>query len=416
MRIAIVTYNLKWVGGGQRLTYELAQEIVKRGHSLVIYVPDAEYSEIAYPDLQKGLSIRTVPVPKGYLWSPQSKLLAMRLVYKVIKERWLNSTGKRMAQALLADGDNFDIINVHDFAYKVAYYYKKRGGKAKVVGQGNDPAYHYLPHPESYIYDRLSYYFNKLKDYPERKFFRALDATAVLDVYGKEWYETRGVPRAEVVHHGTDFNAFYAPVKDVSEKFKQKKVQLMGLGILNPYRGYASLIETVRILREWGYDATAKIVCRDYWKRPLWRENLLSRIREGHLEQYVSINFDGVSDAELKKLYAESDIFSYLLYLPAPRNGFGFSSSIPEAAASGIPAMTWTTTTSLEAFKDGESIIAAEPLHAEQLAAKVKELVDNPEKYRAMAFAAQKLVQEELNWQKFTEGIVRLFSETQNTR
>ena len=190
----------------------------------------------------------------------------------------------------------------------------------------------------------------------------------------------------------------------------------MGLGILNPYRGYAQLIEIIHILRGWGYDATAKIVCRDYWKRPEWREKLLTLIRNWNLENAISVNFEGVSNEELKNLYIESDVFCYLIYLPPPRNGFGFSSSIPEAAAAGLPAVTWTTTTSLEAFKEEESIFAAPPLRADLLAEKIRFWIDHPERYRQMAAAAQKVVNEELTWPKFAEGVLRFFSETEKLR
>jgi glycosyltransferase involved in cell wall biosynthesis len=409
VRIAIISLNLKWVAGGQRLTYELAQAMKRKGHDIVIYVPDTEYSETVYPDLQKGLAFRKVRVPRGYVWSPRSKSTFRRILYKIEKEHWLNSVAKRVARALLDDGDRFDIVHPHDNAYKVAYYYRKMGGRAHVIGENNDPVYAYLPHRESYVYDRLSRFFNWAKNFVERKYFRALEATAVLDLYNKQWFESRGVPHAEVAHHGTDFARFYAPVKDNAEKFRQKKVRLMSIGTLEPYRGYAQLIEIVHLLRDQGYDATAVIVGDDFWKKAEWREPLTSRIAMWHLEPYVTIYFESVSNDELKKMYAESDIFAYLIYNPPPRNGFGFSSSIPEAAASGIPSITWTTTTSLEAFKDGESIMAAPPLRADLLAEKVKFLVDHPDAYRAMAIAAQNIVKSELTWDKYMDRISALF-------
>lgn len=412
MRIALVSFNLMWFSGGVRVVYSLAKGLKKSNHEVTIYVPETEYNDKVYPDIKKGINIRLVKIPKGYdWWYPSSKITFLSKIFlKLQKEAWLNQTGKAIAQAIIDDGDNFDVINPHDLAYKTAYYYKKLGGKGKVIEQGNDPIYNYLPHPESWIYDRLSFYFNYIKDFTERKYFKALDGAAVLDFYNKDWYEKRHISNVAIVRLGTDVEKFYAPLKDFSVRAKAKKVQLMGLGTLIPYRGYEYLIEAVKLLRDGGYDARGKILSHDFGNDSALREKLVSLVSKWNLQDYITLNFNSVSDDYIKEVFNESDFFAYLLYLPPPRKGFGFSTSMIEAGAAGLPTILWNTTTSLEVFEDSVNIISIEPLRPDKIAEKVKWLINNPAKYNEIVENLQNLVKKKFTWQIYADNIADFFA------
>lgn len=404
MKIAIVCYNLRWIGGGQRLLFMQAREMRKLGHQVTIFVPSTEYRDTVYPEYQKGLDIRLIDSPQEYLWKPPVGNLLMRLYYKWKKERWLVLMAKRMAKAIPED---FDAVNVHDFAYKAAYYYKKRNPHVKVVYTHNDPPYHYLPHPESFIYDRLSRLFNWIKDFMEAKYFRVADEVAVLDIYNKKWCEDRGM-KVSIVRLGADVDWLYHPVKDLREQFGRKRVNLMSLGILNPYRRYQDSIEATRLLREWGYDARLIVICRDFWKRGDLRAMFEEKIKEGKLEPYMEFHYEGATEEELKDYFGKNDIFLHPMYLPPPRDGFGFSIGLTEAIASGLAVITCKTSTNAEVLRDNETAFLVDPMRPEQFAQKVKYLVDHPDEYRRIAASGQKFVKENLTWERFARQMEAL--------
>ncbi len=126
------------------------------------------------------------------------------------------------------------------------------------------------------------------------------------------------------------------------------------------------------------------------------------------MEPYIDFRFDGASEKELTRIYRESDIYISATHLPPPRNGFSWGLAIFEAIAAGLPALIVSTNDVREALADGRTALFFEPAHPEQIAAKAKMLMDNPEHYYSLASAAQNFVKEHMSWNAYAEQFTKL--------
>ncbi len=393
-KIAIVCFNLSWQSGGPRLVFSLAQSLKKAGHYVIIYAP--EFSGQYYKELCEGLDIRIVK-PRSYLnWSGRPKNIFIWIKRKIIQERLKLNIAKDIASAMDL---NFDIVNVHDFAYPVGYFYKKRNPMARILWTENDPPYMYLP-KGNFVFDFLSRFYNFYKDVISRKYFSAIDGVSVLDSHNKSWCEKRGL-KPKIVRLGVDFEGFYQPVKEM-------KLNLFGLGSLNKYRHYEEIILAVKYLRDWGYDARAQIICNDMWNENQYKSYLLKLVEENKLEDHIEFNFKGVSEEGLREAYQKNNFFIYPMYLPLPRNGFGFSIGVFEAMASGLLLIISRKTTSTEVLEDGKHALFVDPENSKQIAEKIKYIADQPDLYKKIATAGQEFVKQSLTWEKYAQSLLEL--------
>ena len=405
MKIAIVCFNLSWQSGGPRLVFSSARTLKGKGHKVVIYAP--EFSGEYFKELWNELDIRVVSAPK--LFQPRKSGNFLEWVKsKLALEKLQTEIAKRIAAAIDL---NSDVLNVHDFAYPTAYFFKKRNPRVRVIWTENDPPFAYLP-KGSLVASILSRIYNVWKEIKSRKYFRAIDQAAVLDLYNQAWCQKRGL-KTVITRLGVD-PKFYLPVKDFKERAKTKKVRLFGLGSLNEYRRYEDTILAVRHLRDWGYDASALIIASDIWNERIYREKIQTIIKENDLEKSINFQLKGVSEEGLRQAYEETDVFVYAMYNPPPRDGFGFSIGVFEAMAAGLPVVLCQTTTSVEVLEDKKSALFVDPMSPRQIAEKIKFLVDNPALYQKIASAGQKLVKNELTWDKYADRFLRAVSLADN--
>jgi glycosyltransferase involved in cell wall biosynthesis len=401
MKIAITCLNLSWQSGGPRLIFSLARAEKAKGHNVVIYAP--EFAGLYFKELYEGLDIRVVPPKEELRWAGLPKGLVSRIFDKLAENRKRLAAMENIANAMDAD---FDVVNVHDFSYPVGYFYKKRNSRTRIVWTENDPPFMYMP-KESFLLDVVARVYNTAKEFSEKKYFRVIDAVSVLDTFNENWCKVRGL-KPTIVRLGVDAQKFHLPVKDFTKKAKKKQATLFSLGSLNQYRHYEDMIMAAKILRDMGYDARIKLIANDMWNSAEYRDKIVSLVLNSGLKEFTDITFKGAPQDELMQAYRETDVFIYPMYLPPPRSGFGFSIGVFEAMAAGLPVVLCNTTTSTEVLKDGVSALFVDPEHPDQIAEKVKLLIDNPEQYKSIATAAQKLVEEDLTWEKYADGVLRL--------
>jgi len=398
MKIAIACFNLNLLAGGPRLIFSLAQALKKRGNEVVIYAP--EFSGEHYHDLWNGLVIKTLPQKEPH--TARSEYRVGWFIKKFLYERKQLHIARAIAEMMDAD---FDVVNLHDFAYRVARFYKAKNPRARIVWTENDPPYMYLP-KKNPIASLASRAYNFWKDISSRKDFWAIDSATVLDFYNQQWCKERKI-RAVVSRLGVDFESFYQPVRDFTAQAQKKEVRLMALGALNPYRRYEDIIEAVHQLREWGYHAHATIICKDAWDEHAYRQKLINLSVAYGLQPFITFMFRGASERELQEAFRHSQIFIYPVYLPPPRNGFGFSIGALEAIAAGLPLIICRTTTSSEVLKDGETALFVDPQAPNQIAEKVKFLIDHPTQYARIALAGQNFVKREMTWGQYADTLLQ---------
>ena len=400
MKIAIVCFNLSWQAGGVRLIFSEAHTLKRLGHSVIIYTPD--FDPTVYPDLQSGLNIRVVSLSDKLRWQYRSESLSRRILEKFAHLRALRKTARGIADAMDSD---LEIVNLHDFAYQAAPFYRNKNPRAKIIWTMNDPPYQYLP-KASFIYDVLSRIFNFWRDISERHYFKFIDKVAVLVSKNKIWAEERRM-EAVIIWSGLEFKKFYASPKSISDKGK-KDVVLLSIGTLNRYRRFEDTIGAIKFLRDWGYDARAKIICKDIWNEKEYRRELHGFVRRTSVADRVELLFDGVSENELAQVYATSDFFILPIHLPPPRSGFGWQLVIFEAMAAGLPSIVCRTNDVTEALKDGETALFVEPMSPQQIAEIVRRLIDRPEEYLRIAKSGQEFVRQNMSWEKYAERFLRL--------
>ncbi len=396
MKIALVCFNLSWQAGGVRLLYEEAHALKRLGHTVVLYAP--EFDEKVYSHLRLGIDIRVIRPPEAIVWQFKSRNLIARIFEKWERERQLRRAARHIAEAMDTD---FDIVNVHDFAYRVARWYRARNPRAKIVWYMADPPYMYLP-KANVFYDFASRLFNWYADRVERRYFRYIDVAAVLVRRNKAWLEERVVP-AMIVWTGINFDAFFASVRSV---FKTKPITLMSVGALNKYRRFEDVIDAVKLLRDEGYNVWLTVVCKNIWRQDDYLQKLRTFVAERKLAAYVELRSDGASEEELKKLYAMSHIFVLPIHLPPPRNGFGWQMVAFEALAAGLPLIVSRKNDVVEVLRDDETALFVDPMRPDQIAAKVKMLIDKPEFYKKIATAGQEFIRTNMSWEKFAQGII----------
>lgn len=403
MKIAIVCFNLSWQAGGPRLIFSLAQTLKKNGHKVIIYTP--EFNGENFKELHEGLDIRVINSQNKISWSGNSKNIFSWVKDRLKKESLQIEVAKELAEAMESD---FDVVNLHDYAYRVARFYKHKNPKAKIVWTDNDPPYMFLP-KKNPVRNILGYLYVIYRDLTSRRFFKYIDVVTVLDFYNRDWCERRGI-KAVVSRLGVDFESFYHPVKDFSQKAKSKSVKIMGLGALNPYRRYEDIILAVKELRDSGYRAEALIISRDAWNEKEYRKKLTDLTEKNKLNEYVKFMFEGASETELREAFRSADIFAYPVYLPPPRNGFGFSIGALEAVAAGLPLIICRTTTSSEVLEDGKTALFVDPMSPNQIADKVRLLVDNPKLYNQIVTLGQSFVKSEMTWDRYTDILLKSFN------
>ena len=401
MKIAIVCFNLKWQAGGTRLIYSLARGLAKQGHAPVIYAP--EVNPNAFPELRAGLDIRIVPPPYEFVWNKKIFGLSAKIHAKIREDKLHTLVAKKIAAEM---DKNFDIVNVHDFAYKVAPHYKRVNPKVKIVWTENDPPYMYLP-KKNPIYDILSRAYNWGRNVLAKPYFKSIDKVAVLDFYNRDWCRARGL-NPVVVRSGVDFDVFYRPAH--VRTGKEPAFRLFSLGALNPYRRFEDLIRASKLLHDAGANIRTSIVCKDIWNETEYRRSLEALVEESDATSYVSVNFDGVSDDGLRKEFNEADAFVLTTYLPPPRNGYGWGLTNFEAMAAGLPLLICHTSTACEVLEDGKNVLAVDPKSPKEIAEKVQMLIKSPDVYNRITSDGQKFVKENISWDKYARELAGLFS------
>ena len=76
--------------------------------------------------------------------------------------------------------------------------------------------------------------------------------------------------------------------------------------------------------------------------------------------------------------------------------------------AAGLPVVVSDITSIAEVTTDGENALFVRPAHPEEIAEKVKMLLNNKEKYESIAQAGQEFVKQNLNWQVYVKKFLTI--------
>jgi len=112
-----------------------------------------------------------------------------------------------------------------------------------------------------------------------------------------------------------------------------------------------------------------------------------------------------VRDHELAQYVAAGDVFAF----PSQNRLEGFGLAVAEAMACGLPVVTSDMPGVREVIDDGVQGLLVEPLLADDLAEKLRAVLDDPKRARAMGEAGRRRVEERYDLRKVAAELIRLY-------
>ena len=102
------------------------------------------------------------------------------------------------------------------------------------------------------------------------------------------------------------------------------------------------------------------------------------------------------------------DLFAFTSY------DEGMPNVILEAAAAGLPIVTWDLDFYRELLRNGESAILVEPGNLKKFRCAIEELIDDPEKRKKMGSAAQDYILTTFTLEKYIQNMTNLYDQMLN--
>ena len=377
-------------GGGPRIAFLQAKELVKRGHEVTVYTTDAKdhYSRI-FNKRVKWIEKDVKGIRVVYFGN-----LSMFIVRKF--SLFITPTLKTFAKYQIKE---FDIIHLHGLrSYQniiIAQLARKYGIPYVIQAHGTIPAIGAWKTIKK-LYD-ITFGCKILNN--------ASRAIALTSEEARE-YESRGVPpdKIAIIPNGIDLSNYAVlPPKDIfKEKIgipKDKKIIL--------YIGGIHWVKGIDIL----------IKAYSYFKNKLgYREAVLVLVGPDHgylNKAKVLARSSGVSDSiiftgpmygkDKLSAYVDADVF----VLPSRHEGFPMV--LLEAWACGKPVIASRTGGLRELISDGETGILFEPENHKELAEKILYLLNDPAKAEEIGRKAKLLVERKYSINKIVEQIERVY-------
>jgi glycosyltransferase involved in cell wall biosynthesis len=206
----------------------------------------------------------------------------------------------------------------------------------------------------------------------------------------------------------TDFFNPSIKVKEVVDKYGlEGKAVVLYVGRLAKIKGVEYLLKAADIiLNGFRYEDTLfMLVGSDTYAgvdKPINMEEMLQYIRTHQLDKNVVLT--GLLPLEeVRLLYAAADIFAL------PSLGEGDPLVTVEAMAAGRPVIGTKVGGIVHHIRDGWNGFLIDPANEQQLAEKIKYLVDNPEERKRMGANSRRYAEEEFDWSKVAERLLAVY-------
>lgn len=180
------------------------------------------------------------------------------------------------------------------------------------------------------------------------------------------WLEIPKLPPVVSIPLGADFSGGER-IKDSTPGTGQ--LQMLMIGILEPRKNQETVLKAVEILHAQGLDFKLSLVGR---VNPHFGKPVVKKIDALRKKGVPVKYFQQISDAELLKLYQETD----LTLFPSKTEGNGLP--IIESIWNGKPPVVSPIPPHLEHAAGGEGVIVVDPMTSEKLAEVIKELILDP--------------------------------------
>ena len=216
-----------------------------------------------------------------------------------------------------------------------------------------------------------------------------------------------------LISPGADTSLFRPDIDttDIRERYGlEGHVTILFNGRIVPYKGVEYLVRAAdTVVNKFGYkkalfllvgplaeDELDKIEHGDYIA------GIFGFIKETGLEVNVKLT-GAVPLEELFKLFSACDIF----VLPSVAETFGMV--VSQAMASAKPAIGTRIGSIPAQIKDDWNGYLVEPANEQQLAEKIKYLIDNPDERQRMGLNGRKLAKDQFDWSRVTEQTLQVY-------
>jgi glycosyltransferase involved in cell wall biosynthesis len=244
---------------------------------------------------------------------------------------------------------------------------------------------------------------------PDLYLMKRVRKNVVLNEPLKEKLVKKGIPeeRLEVIPNGVnveDFNVSEEEIERVKKKYGLEGIVVMFAGTVTPRKGVFELMKAAEILNR--KDTLFLIVGNLDLDR-----GYSQRVMEYARSKGINAKFTGfVPYKDLKALYSACDIF----VLPSLEEGHGIV--LTEAMASGKPLIGSKVGGIPMQIRDGWNGFLVEAENEEQLADKIKHLIENEEERMRMGKNSRKLAKEEFDWEKIAEKYLGVYEEVRGIK
>jgi len=386
MNIAIIIRRLNIKGGAQKQALELANFLRKFNHNVIFYTFDHD-EEQCFEDLKKFkvVSLRAAEKSRNPIY--------------FLRE---NNNSYNLSKKISSDTD---ILNPHgEGSYKVAYFYKKFVKNVRSVWMMNDmptkiASYERMrlvsPNHKMSFIKRL---LNTLQDYIDiNKFIRAQDKIVVLDSRDRDWVERYFNMKAEVVRSGLNIVDY-----DFVSHQIHSPIRLVTTGIFLRHRRFEDTIRAMSELKKRGVEVTLTIIGA-ISADPIYAREIKNLVGERMLTDRVYFK-DAVTGDEMKKIYAESDIFVFACHMQS------WGLAVFEAMAAGLPVIVSKSAGASEILEDKVTALLIQPLDPNDIAEKIEFLASDLKLYQDLRTNGRKFVEENVSWHRYGTTMLNYFS------
>ena len=382
MRVLIANYEFPPVGGGaSKVSYELAKNLVKKGHDVVVLT--SRFGDLPRLEKRDGIVIHRV-------WSWR----------KGIHDSGLRGAVTYLLSALpvlrrILKTEPFDVVH---------YFFGLPTGMLSIYSHGiaGTPYIVSLRGSDVPLYDRdsskLMLLHKVMRPLSHHIWRRASSVSSVSN--GLRQLAKKSFPdvSVRVIHNGVDV----VDARTLSRRTQESsRFRLVCVSRLIPRKGISDLLQALAGITELDYELTVAGAGPS--------ESALKRLAAelGISERMRFVGYK--SAAELTHYYVYADAFVL------PTRSDAFANVILEAMAAGLPVIATDVGGVAEAVIDGETGILVEPRQQDQLAAAIRILANDRTAAVRYGRAGRERVLKYFAWSKIAERYVEAYSEACET-
>jgi len=382
-----------------QVIFNTSKHLARMGHQVVIF--DRKYTKddppVEHIDGVEIVRLRAPQIP-----SPKSpafiRFIGAELnaaIFGLAASRYLRSNSSEIDALHFHLTSIGLIISILNRKLRSKMFYTCHLGEWGLVGQ------------------RLSL-FERIHLFLDPYLMRRVSRVIALNETAKQSFVSRGrvkVGNVVVVHNGVDTSFFRQDIEvtEVAGKYRlEGKHVVLFVGRLARIKGVEHLMKAADIVvNQFGYGKMLFILVGppsfDATERPMGMDEITNYIEQHHLNKNVILT-GSLALEEVRRLYAACDIF----VLPSLAEGDPLVTI--EAMASGKPVIGTRVGGIPRQIRDGWNGFLIEPANEQQLAEKIKYLVDNPEERESMGANSRRYAEEEFDWRKVAEQLSTIYA------